>query len=374
MSKAKLIFDCPERNADLYYATGFLAPDDVLFLETGGKKYFILSDLEFERGRKEAKVDKVFSITTFAKKVKKKKNRQAADVIAELLKSFRIRKVMVPRNTAFTIVDGLRRLGIKIEAGPHPFYPERTIKTPKELGWMEEAQRAVFQAIGRAEKILREAAVRRGFLYWKEKILTSERMRRELDFFLMARGFHNPMQPIVAGGLQSCDPHNVGSGPLKPHQSIIVDVFPSSDKTRFWGDATRTFCKGKAPEALKKQYAAVKTAQERAIAQIKAGINGRKIYKGVVDYFEKEGYPTKAIDGFKQGFIHGVGHGIGLEIHEEPVRISNVDFTLKAGHAVTVEPGLYYRKVGGVRLEDIVCVTKKGCRPFPTYPKQLEIL
>lgn len=373
MSKAKLIFDCPERNADLYYATGFLAPDDVLFLETGGKKYFILSDLEFGRGRKEAKVDKVFSIMTFAQKVKKKKNRQAADVIGQLLKSFRIRKVMVPRNTAFTIVDGLRKQGFKIEAGPHPFYPQRVVKTPREIKFMEEAQRAVFQAIGLAEKILYKTVIRRGLLYWRGKILTSERMRREIDFFLIERGCHSPVPPIIACGLQSCDPHDIGSGPLRPHQAIIVDIFPRSDKTRFFGDATRTFCKGKAPSELKRQYAAVKEAQDLAIKGIRAGANGRRIYKSVVACFEKRGFPTKEIGGFKQGFIHGVGHGLGLEIHEEPVRISNVDFTLKEGHAVTVEPGLYYRKTGGVRLEDIVLVTKTGCRPFPTYPRRLEI-
>ncbi len=224
---------------------------------------------------------------------------------------------------------------------------------------MAAAQRTTFKTIALAEKILRGAQIRRGLLHWKGKILTSERVRFELDRFLLEQEFQPILPAIIAGGVQACDPHCIGSGPLKPHQAIIVDVFPRSAKTRFYGDATRTFCKGQAPPELKRQY---------------AGVNGKTIYRSIVRYFEKTGFPTKEIEGHKQGFIHGVGHGLGLEIHEEPTRISNVDYILKAGHVVTVEPGLYYRKTGGVRIEDIVYVTKRGCELFPTYPKRLEIL
>ncbi|MDO8494054.1 MAG: M24 family metallopeptidase, partial [Deltaproteobacteria bacterium] len=179
---------------------------------------------------------------------------------------------------------------------------------------------------------------------------------------------------IIAGGEQGCDPHCIGSGPLKPHEAIIVDIFPRSDQSRFFGDATRTFCKGKATPELKRQYIAVKTAQEMAIKMIRASANGKKIYQAVVKFFEKTGYLTQVINGVKQGFIHGVGHGIGLQIHEEPVRINKSDFILKKGNVLTVEPGLYYLKTGGVRIEDIVYVTTSGCEVFPSYPKNLEIL
>lgn len=374
MTLAKLIFDCPDRNADLYYATKFLAPDDVLYLEHGGKKYFILSDLEFERGRKGAKVDKVFSLAELTRRAKAKQETGSVGVIATLLRERKIRKVTVPRTTPFTLVDGLRKKGFEVEPGENPFYPERHFKTPQEKKWMHHCQRVTFKAIALAEKILRASSARRGLLYWKGKILTSERMREALDHFLLTQGFHSTYDIIAAGGAQACGPHNIGSGPLRPHQAIIVDVFPRSDETRFYGDATRTFCKGRASPELKRQYAAVKAAQEMAIRKIRAGVNAKTIWQAVHRHFESNGFPTKEIAGSRQGFIHGVGHGIGLDIHEEPVRISSVDFTLLPRHVVTVEPGLYYLKTGGVRLEDIVSVTRNGCELFPTYPKRLEIL
>lgn len=365
MANAKLIFDSPEKNADLYYKTEFLAPDDLLFLEWRGKKYLVLSDLEYERGRKEAKVDKVFSLNEFQK--------GSAGAIDSLLKKFHIKKVLVPQSTSFKLVDALRKKGYRMIPGPKPFYPERTVKTPLEKGWMAASQRMVFKAMGLAEKILRDATIKRGTLYWKGKILTSERLRFEMERFLLENGFQLVWEAIVAGGLQACDPHCTGSGPLKPHEAIIIDCFPRSAKTRFFGDATRTFCKGKASPELKRQYAAVKQAQEAAIEKIKAGVNGKTIHRWIQKYFESQGFPTKEINGYKQGFIHGTGHGIGLEIHEEPTRISPTDYILKAGHVVTVEPGLYYRKTGGVRLEDVVYVTKKGREVLAHYPKRLEV-
>lgn len=374
MSNSRLIYDCPDTNADLYYATHFEAPDAVLFLEHKGKKYLVLSDLELERGKKESSVDRVLSLGAFIEKAKKRGQKGVIGVIDTLLKDFKIKKLSVPQSTGFTLVDALRKKGYAVEAGDHPFYPERALKTPKEKKWMQEAQKTVFKAMAKAEKILRESKIVKGTLKWRGKILTSERLRFEIENFLLQEGYHTIMQPIVSCGLQATDPHCLGSGPLKAHQSIIVDIFPKNDKTKFFGDATRTFCKGKASPELKKMYAAVKTAQETAIKKIRAGINGKIIHQAIVDAFKKAGFQTGTIDGAKQGFIHGTGHGIGLEVHEEPVRIAARDFILKAGHVVTVEPGLYYRKIGGVRLEDIVCVTKKGREPFPTYPKKLEIL
>lgn len=374
MSNARLIFDCPEKNADLYYATHFTAPDDILYLEHRGKKYLILSDLEFERGRQEARGVRIFSLTEWMEKAKQaKQEANSIGVAATLLKTFHVKNITVPRSTAFYLVDALRKKGFKVEAGPHPFYPERTFKTTLEKKWMAQAQRMVFKAIGVAEKMLRAAVIRKGGLHWQGKILTSERIRFEMEKFLLEQGFQCPLQTIVAGGVQACDPHCIGSGPLKPHQAVVIDCFPRSAQTRFFGDATRTFCKGEASPELKRQYAAVKFAQERAIQKIKAGVNGKKIDRTIRNYFKAQGFPTQVIDGRKQGFIHGTGHGIGFEIHEEPARISRVNYTLKAGQVVTVEPALYYRKTGGVRIEDIVFVTQRGCQLLAIYPKYLEL-
>ena len=135
---------------------------------------------------------------------------------------------------------------------------------------------------------------------------------------------------------------------------------------------SRTIVKGKASPELKKQWKAVKDAQEWAIDHLKAGVNGRTIHEGILERFEKQGFKTGNINGRMQGFFHGTGHGLGLDIHEAP-RVSKMDHILKEGTVVTVEPGLYYAGVGGVRIEDVVYITRTGCEVLSKCPKILEI-
>lgn len=367
MKKARLIYDCPETNNDLFYATRFLAPDPVLYLDTGGKKYLLLTELEYGRGKRTAKVDAVYPY-------KKYSGKTTADTIANFCREKKVGRLQVPRGTAFTLADGLRKRGFKVEPGEAPFCPQRTIKTLAEKKQILSSQKITFRAIGLAEKILRESVVRKKMLHWRGKILTSERLRLEMDHFLLDHGFKTSTETIIAGGDQACDPHHCGDGPLRPHEAIIVDCFPRSMETLMYGDATRTFCKGKASPQLKKQYAAVKQAQALGLQMTRAGINGRSVFDAIHSLFQKLGFETKVVGGEMQGFFHGVGHGIGLDLHEEPVRVGKTDFQLKKGHVVTIEPGLYYRGVGGVRIEDIVYVTDKGCKVLGSYPKRLEII
>jgi len=203
------------------------------------------------------------------------------------------------------------------------------------------------------------------------EVLTSERVKRMIAGYLLERDYLAG-HAIVAGGEQACDPHEEGHGPLKADQAIIIDIFPRSVATRYHGDLTRTVLRGQASDALRKQYAAVRAAQEEALASIRAGVEGPVVHARVCGLFEAQGFRTGEVGGRMQGFFHGTGHGLGLEIHEPP-RVSKVPATLQAGNVVTVEPGLYYPGVGGVRLEDVVLVTEDGCSNLVKYPKFLEI-
>ncbi len=180
---------------------------------------------------------------------------------------------------------------------------------------------------------------------------------------------------IVSCGNQSVDCHQIGSGPLKPHQSIVIDVFPQSMKTFYCGDATRTFCKGKPSKELKKMYLAVLSAQEMAIKSIKEGVNGKKVHSAISKFFKECGYETYEKSGHMQGFYHGTGHTLGLEVHDGGGRpLAMADFKLKKGVVTSVEPGLYYTGIGGVRLEELIYVTKNGCEVLGgIFPKVLEI-
>jgi Xaa-Pro aminopeptidase len=177
---------------------------------------------------------------------------------------------------------------------------------------------------------------------------------------------------IVACGEAGCDPHNEGSGPLRAGQSIIIDIFPRDEASRYHADITRTVVKGRASDMLRKMYRAVAAGQERAFALLRDGSDGEAIQRAVQAALEGHGFQSGEVNGRMQGFFHGTGHGLGLEVHELP-RISKLPTTLRSRNVVTVEPGLYYPGIGGVRIEDVVVVTETGCTNLTRYPKELEV-
>lgn len=219
-----------------------------------------------------------------------------------------------------------------------------------------------------AHAMLRRAEIKGTQLWLDGQAVTSERVKKFINVKLMELDCI-AQHTIVAGGEQACDPHNEGSGPLPAHRSIIFDVFPRSATSRYFADMSRTVIRGTASPELKRLYSTVKDAQEEAITKIKDGADGMKIHQGICTRFEKAGYKTGLVNGRMQGYFHGTGHGVGLDIHEAP-RISRTGSLLQEGHVVTVEPGLYYPGLGAVRIEDMVLVTKDGCRNLTNFPKQ----
>lgn len=105
---------------------------------------------------------------------------------------------------------------------------------------------------------------------------------------------------------------------------------------------------------------------------IRHRIDGSKVHQAVQQTMESKGFRTGYRNGRPEGFIHSTGHGLGLDIHEPP-RISRLPEILKKGTVVTVEPGLYYEKIGGIRIEDVVYVTEKGCEVLTKLPRQFEV-
>jgi Xaa-Pro aminopeptidase len=178
---------------------------------------------------------------------------------------------------------------------------------------------------------------------------------------------------IVAGGRQTCDPHEPGHGPLRANEPIILDVFPRSQKTGYFGDLTRTVVRGRASEAVRRLYDTVARAQEVAIALLLPNAKAVQVHDSVQTFFDKEGFKTVKKGSRMQGFFHGSGHGVGLEIQEAPILGVASPDVLAAGQVVTVEPGLYYPGLGGVRLEDVVTVTAQGARNLTKFEKVLEL-
>lgn len=368
-----LMIAASEIDANLYYATRFLAPDPFVFIQLGKKKFLFMSDLEVDRAKSESCVDEVLSTSRLAKTYFEKHGKRPGtlDLIESFLKSKKVRDLLVPGNFPIEYADPLRQRGFVLTYKRDPFFEERTVKSPAEIKAITHAIRQVEIAVGCAIDALRKSSVKKGKLYWQGDVLTSERMKRIIDVALMERGCI-AANSIVSCGEHAVDPHDRGTGPLYAGQSIIMDIFPRDSESRYYADFTRTVVKGKASEKLKRMYAAVHEGQNIAFRMLKAGVDGSSVHGAIQKRFDELGFKTGILNGRMQGFFHGTGHGLGLDIHEPP-RVSLGKDILKAGHVVTVEPGLYYEGIGGVRLEDVVVITASGCRNLTRFPKFLEI-
>jgi Xaa-Pro aminopeptidase len=377
MSKTKnkttrLIVAASENDPDMLYATRFWAPDPFIFLEQKGKRTLVLSDLEIDRGRKQAEADEFVSFSKVEREVqgKAKKAPSYQKVLAHFLRKRGVKSTIVPANFPLGYAQELVANKIHLRATNGLFWPEREAKSDKEIEMIGRALRITEIGLARAVEILKGSKPGAGKrLRWSGKTLTSEILRAEIDSTILRAG-GNPTGTIVAGGDQGCDPHERGFGPLYANALIILDVFPRDAKTGYFGDMTRTVLRGHASDAQRKLWETVKAGQALALKRIKAGANGLQIHEAIQDFFRERGYPTEIRKGRRVGFFHGTGHGLGLEIHEYP-RLQKV--TLKDRQVLTVEPGLYYPGLGGARQEDVVVVTKSGCRVLSRFPKQLEI-
>ena len=369
---ALLIVAASETDPDMLYATKFFAPDPFIFLQKNGKRTLVLSDLEIDRGRKQAKADEFVMFSQLEREVqgKSKKAPPYEKVLAHFLRKRGIRSAIVPSNFALGYAQELMANKIRVRATNGLFWPEREAKSEKEIEMIGRALRITETGLKRAIEVLKASKPGAGKrLRWSGKTLTSEMLRAEIDSTILRAG-GIPTGTIVAGGDQACDPHERGFGPLYANSLIVLDVFPRDAKTGYFGDMTRTVLRGRASDAQRKLWETVKAGQTLALKKIKAGVDGMAIHKAIQKFFAERGFPTEVRKGRRVGFFHGTGHGLGLDIHEYP-RLQKV--TLKARQVLTVEPGLYYPGLGGARQEDVVIVTKTGCKILSRFPKRLEI-
>jgi Xaa-Pro aminopeptidase len=369
---ARLIVAPSETDADMLYATRIFIGDPFIFLQQKGKRTLVLSDLEIDRAKKNAKADEFVMFNQLEREVqgKAKKAPPYEKVLAHFLTKRGVKRALVPANFPLGFANEIKRKGIALETSNGLFWPAREKKTAEEIRLLKRALRMTETGMKRGMEILKASKPGAGKkLKWSGKTLTSETLRAEIDSAILRAG-GVPTNTIVAGGDQACDPHERGFGPLRADRLIILDIFPRDGKTGYWGDMTRTVVRGRASEQQRKLWEAVKAGQTLALKRIKAGVDGMSIHQAITELFERRGFPTEVRNGRRVGFFHGTGHGLGLEIHEYP-RLQKV--VLKVGQCLTVEPGLYYPGVGGARIEDVVIVEKTGCRILSRFPKQLEI-
>ena len=356
---------------EVFYLTGFRAPDPFLCFHIQKRVVLIVSDMELGRALREKKPG-VHVLTP--QEVLKSKIGQAGTLacIVEILEREQVEEVQVSEWFPAGLYAALVEKGKKTEIGPSRVHQRRRKKNAEEVACMRGSQRAAVAAMRAAIAYIKGAHVRSDkVLLVDEKPLRSEDVRVLIQQRLMDFNCSGD-EIIVAGGEQATDPHERGSGVLRAGESIILDIFPRHNGHGYWGDITRTICRGPAPDALRKMYKAVYSAQREALGAVRAGARADRIHAQVVAAFEAAGYKTAREQGKPAGFIHGTGHGVGLDIHEAP-RVSLQRETLRVGDVITIEPGLYYPGIGGVRIEDTVLVEKKGCKLLATCSKKFEI-
>jgi Xaa-Pro aminopeptidase len=363
-------------DADATYLSGFDAPDPFVTLYADDAVHLLVSGLEFGRAKRTSRAASVRRLGEFDHRERVEREGRAAarsGTIAAFLDDHGVSEVAVPDRFPVLLADGLRERGVAVEPEADGVVEAtRAVKTDAEVDHVREAQRATEAAIGRAERLLRDATVGGdGGLHHEGESLTSERVKRTIEHELVERDCALA-DTIVAGGADAADPHDRGSGPLRVDEPIVVDVFPRSKATGYHADTTRTFVVGDPDPTVREFHETTLAAQAAAFDAIEPGVTGAAAHDAVCDVYEAAGHETLRSDETADtGFVHGTGHGVGLEIHERPRLSLDADDELEPGHVVTVEPGLYDPDVGGVRIEDLVVVREGGFENLTDYPTAL---
>ena len=259
MGRARLIIADSEKNANLYYATRFLAPDAFIFAQINGERLLVMSDLEVDRAKAQARAVDVVPSCRLAQQAKGRgvSHPTMLDVVDELFRTRSVKEIEVPADFSLRYADGLRERGYTVRPGAEPFYPERMIKSDEEIASIMETLRVTEEALGVAVELIRNSVILPdGILQIGQKPLTAELLRKAMHLTMMERDCV-AQHTIIACGTQGVDPHNEGSGPLRAHEPIVMDVFPQHAQSRYFADLSRTVVKGRAPDKVKRMFDAV---------------------------------------------------------------------------------------------------------------------
>jgi len=354
-------------NLDIYYLSRFLAPDRFALLAASSLS-ILVSGMEEGRAKKESGADEVASTSDYGMMEKLAKFDRPEDAYIEVLKEFLqdcgVRRLGVSGDFPVRVYMDLAA-DFEVSVLDSPVSEWREVKTSEEIEYIKYSQKACEVAMKVAIEMIRNSRPSGDIPILEGEPLTSEKVKSAIDVALLEKGCE-AQDTIVAGGIDAADPHCSGIGPLPANSPIVIDIFPRSKRSRYFADMTRTVLRGEADQKIVEIYQAVLAAQEGGIAAVRAGATGKEVHAKVCEIFEDQGYPERE----GRGFIHSTGHGVGLAIHERP-SLSEVGGGLVEGNVVTVEPGLYYPELGGVRLEDLVVVRKDGCDNLTNLEKRL---
>lgn len=375
-----LLFGESYHHPNIFYRTGFLAPDPVVVIDGGdGEVVLWASPLEEGRARKESHVKQVRCTTELdqaaIRRVAGADDDGWAPLLEAICRAHELTAVEVDADFPALAADHLRSRDLQVTPRSDLYRRERRIKTAAEVEAIEATENAGMDALQRAIDIIAAAEVRDGLLHREGRVLTGTDLVVAVEGRLLELGC-TTTDSICCGGPESADPHCAVSPVLRVGLPIVLDIFPFNKTTRYWGDMTRTVVRGSPPPEVEAMWVATLEAQQAGLDAVRPGANGRDVHRACCEALARHGFgslgkPYRDIES-EARFIHGTGHGLGLEIHEYP-RIGDVDVTLEPGDVITVEPGLYHPRFGGIRIEDLVIVTDDGHRNLTTLPKTFRL-
>ena len=364
------------RSPEMRHEVPVVIPDPFLYLERDGERHVVITPFEVERVEGQNGIQphpyEQFGYDELAKQGISMEEVVLGTAV-RAVKELGVGKAVVPTTFPVLLADRLRAEGIEITPDRETFVQRRRVKSQAELEGIGRAQRGAEAGMDAARELFRRAEEQDGRLILDGEPLTCESVKNAIqqaftNLNLLCEEF------IVSHGAQTAIGHEMGAGEIKPSEPIVLDLWPRDRESSCYADMTRTFAVGEPPEELVTYHSLVHEALERAREAVKPGVAGRDVYVVVAEFFHEAGYPTglhkKDGEVLEDGFHHGLGHGVGLEVHEQPW-LSRYPGHLVEGDVITLEPGLYRSGYGGCRLEDLVHVTKDGAEPLTTYPYDL---
>jgi Xaa-Pro aminopeptidase len=373
-----LIYADSIRSAEMRHEVPLGVPDAFLYAERNGTRSVVASS--FELGRinavapdidalpmEEFGIDELYAQGLSREEIE-------LEVALRAARRFGIEDAVVPGTFPLELADHLRSNGIRVRADRDQFVQRRRVKNDAELAGIRRAQRAAEAGMDAARELLRSAARQNGSLLVDGEQLTCERIKLAVEQAFTANGAFAD-EFIVSHGPQTAVGHDMGSGPIAPDEPVCLDLFPRDRESGCFADMTRVFVVGTPSDELREWHTLCKEALDRSVAAVKPGVPGSELHKISCEIFEQHGYPTlrskEPGEVLQDGFYHSLGHGVGLEVHEEP-SLGRAPGELVAGDVIAVEPGLYRHGYGGCRLEDLVLVTENGPDVLTDYPYDLE--
>jgi Xaa-Pro aminopeptidase len=353
------------RDADMRYLTQFTTSDPfVYFKKPHEKGTIIISQMETGRASRESTAA-VITRTQAGLPDIMKTEKDPVQATAKMIAGIAGKKILVPPQFPHGLAAILEEYcTVSVDNGT--VLSMRARKSPAEITIMKRVQKISESAMGKAVFLIEKSSIKKGILYYKGTPLTSEYVKFVMHCHLLEHEC-SAVDTIVSCGEDTAIPHMTGTGPLRANEPIVIDLFPVEEKTGYYADMTRTLVKGEPSQEIRDMYDALREAKHLGISKVKAGVSGSDVHQAVVDYFKDRGYESNT-----KGFVHNLGHGVGLHIHESPT-VGPAGKILEKGNVITIEPGLYYPGIGGVRLEDIGAVTTKGFEKFTDFSEELII-